>query len=98
MKIHIQIEDATPDQLRAIAWATSPLQKSNVVVQKSKEAVQKSNEEKQKPVKESKKVYRKWSKKAIRLANTKTPEAPYGLRLDGTPRKPTGPLKAKEQS
>jgi hypothetical protein len=56
-----------------------------VVVQKSNEVVQKSNEEAKRS-----KGRRGWSKKAIRLANTKTPEAPYGLRLDGTPRKPTG--------
>jgi hypothetical protein len=52
--------------------------------QKSKPVVQKSK--------------RKWSKNVKRLANIRTPEAPYGLRLDGTPRKPTGPNKNKEKA
>ncbi len=30
------------------------------------------------------------------MANTKTPEAPYGYRMDGTPRKPTG-IQKKEK-
>ena len=84
MKIDIHISDASPEQLAAIAQALSPLQKSNVAVQKSNEPLQKSKER------------RGWSKKAIRLANTKTPEAPYGLKMDGTPRKPTG-LQKKEK-
>ena len=91
MKIDIHISDVTHDQMRAIAQALRQLQHSIVVEQKSNEALQKSNK-----IKEEKKTYRKWSKKAIRLANTKTPEAPYGLRLDGTPRKPTG-LQKKEK-
>jgi len=87
MRIDIHISDATPEELEAIAKALNvkpqALQKSNPVVQKSKPAVQKSKQ-------------RVWSKKALKMANTKTPEAPYGYRMDGTPRKPTG-IQKKEK-
>ena len=87
MRIDIHISDATPEELEAIAKALNvkpqALQKSNPVVQKSKPVVQKSKQ-------------RVWSKKALKMANTKTPEAPYGYRMDGTPRKPTG-IQKKEK-
>ena len=87
MRIDITISDATPAELEAIAKALNvkpqALQKSNPVVQKSKPVVQKSKQ-------------RVWSKKALKMANTKTPEAPYGYRMDGTPRKPTG-IQKKEK-
>ncbi len=82
MRIDIHISDATPEELEAIAkvLAVKPQ-----VVQKSKPVVQKS-----------KPKQRVWSKKALKMANTKTPEAPYGYRMDGTPRKPTG-IQKKEK-
>ena len=87
MRIDIHISDATPEELEAIAKALNvkpqALQKSNPVVQKSKPELQKSKQ-------------RVWSKKALKMANTRTPEAPYGYRMDGTPRKPTG-LQKKEK-
>ena len=87
MRIDITISDATPAELEAIAKALNvkpqALQKSNPVVQKSKPVVQKSKQ-------------RVWSKKALKMANTRTPEAPYGYRMDGTPRKPTG-IQKKEK-
>ena len=82
MRIDIHISDATPEELEAIAKAL------NVKPQ----ALQKSNPEPQKP----KPKQRVWSKKALKMANTKTPEAPYGYRMDGTPRKPTG-IQKKEK-
>ena len=87
MRIDIHISDATPEELEAIAKALNvkpqALQKSNPVVQKSKPAAKKPKQ-------------RVWSKKALKMANTKTPEAPYGYRMDGTPRTPTG-LQKKEK-
>lgn len=83
MRIDIHISDATAQQLRAIAKLLSPLQKSNAPAQKSNEPVQKSNEPKPQG-------RRSWSKVAIKLANTKTKEAPYGIKMDGTPRKKPG--------
>ena len=82
MRIDIHISDATPEELEAIAK----------VLAVKPQAVQKSKPELQK----SKPKQRVWSKKALKMANTKTPEAPYGYRMDGTPRKPTG-LQKKEK-
>jgi hypothetical protein len=83
------LTDALNSKLKAELYeaqkqAVRQQQKSKPVVQKSKPVVQKSK--------------RKWSKNVKRLANIRTPEAPYGLRLDGTPRKPTGPNKNKEKA
>ena len=89
MRIDIHISDATPAELEAIAKA---LNVKPQVLQKSNPVVQKSNPEPQKP----KPKQRVWSKKALKMANTKTPEAPYGYRMDGTPRKPTG-IQKKEK-
>ena len=84
MRIDIHISDATPEELEAIAKALNvkpqAVQKSNPVVQKSK----------------PKKKKRIWSDEALKMANIRTPEAPYGYRMDGTPRKPTG-LQKKEK-
>ena len=91
MRIDIHISDATPEELEAIAKALNvkpqALQKSNPVVQKSNPVLRKSKPKKKKHV---------WSDEALKLANTRTPEAPYGCRMDGTPRKPTG-LQKKEK-
>ena len=87
MRIDIHISDATPEELEAIAKA---LNVKPQALQKSNPVVQKSNPEPQKP------KQRVWSKKALKMANTKTPEAPYGYRMDGTPRKPTG-IQKKEK-
>jgi hypothetical protein len=89
MKIDITITDAKPEELEAIAKA---LNVKPQALQKSNPVVQKSNPEPQKP----KPKQRVWSKKALKMANTKTPEAPYGYRMDGTPRKPTG-IQKKEK-
>ena len=89
MRIDIHISDATPEELEAIAKA---LNVKPQALQKSNPAVQKSNPEPQKP----KPKQRVWSKKALKMANTRTPEAPYGYRMDGTPRKPTG-IQKKEK-
>ena len=89
MRIDIHISDATPEELEAIAKA---LNVKPQALQKSNPAVQKSNPEPQKP----KPKQRVWSKKALKMANTKTPEAPYGYRMEGTPRKPTG-IQKKEK-
>ena len=89
MRIDITISDATPAELEAIAKA---LNVKPQALQKSNPVVQKSNPEPQK----SKPKQRVWSKKALKMANTKTPEAPYGYRMDGTPRKPTG-IQKKEK-
>jgi hypothetical protein len=89
MRIDITISDATPAELEAIAKA---LNVKPQALQKSNPVVQKSNPEPQKP----KPKQRVWSKKALKMANTKTPEAPYGYRMDGTPRKPTG-IQKKEK-
>lgn len=89
MRIDIHISDATPEELEAIAKA---LNVKPQALQKSNPVVQKSNPEPQKP----KLKQRVWSKKALKMANTKTPEAPYGYRMDGTPRKPTG-IQKKEK-
>ena len=89
MRIDIHISDATPAELEAIAKA---LNVKPQALQKSNPVVQKSNPEPQKP----KPKQRVWSKKALKMANTKTPEAPYGYRMDGTPRKPTG-IQKKEK-
>jgi len=89
MRIDIHISDATPEELEAIAKA---LNVKPQALQKSNPAVQKSNPEPQKP----KPKQRVWSKKALKMANTKTPEAPYGYRMDGAPRKPTG-IQKKEK-
>jgi hypothetical protein len=89
MRIDITISDATPAELEAIAKA---LNVKPQALQKSNPIVQKSNPEPQKP----KPKQRVWSKKALKMANTKTPEAPYGYRMDGTPRKPTG-IQKKEK-
>ncbi len=89
MRIDITISDATPAELEAIAKA---LNVKPQALQKSNPVVQKSNPEPQKP----KLKQRVWSKKALKMANTKTPEAPYGYRMDGTPRKPTG-IQKKEK-
>ena len=91
MRIDIHISDATPAELEAIAKALNvkpqELQKSNPPLQKSKPAVQKSKPKKKKRI---------WSNEALKMANTRTPEAPYGYRMDGTPRKPTG-IQKKEK-
>lgn len=96
MRIDIHISDATPAELEAIAKALNvkpqALQKSNPAIQKSNPPLQKSNPELQK----SKPKRRVWSKKALKMVNTRTPEAPYGYRMDGTPRKPTG-IQKKEK-
>ena len=84
MRIDIHISDATPEELEAIAKA---LNVKPQAVQKSNPVVQKSKPKKKKHV---------WSDEALKLANTRTPEAPYGYRMDGTPRKPTG-LQKKEK-
>ena len=89
MRIDITISDATPAELEAIAKA---LNVKPQALQKSNPVVQKSNPEPQKP----KPKQRVWSKKALKMANTKTHEAPYGYRMDGTPRKPTG-IQKKEK-
>lgn len=89
MRIDITISDATPAELEAIAKA---LNVKPQALQKSNPPLQKSNPEPQKP----KPKQRVWSKKALKMANTKTPEAPYGYRMDGTPRKPTG-IQKKEK-
>lgn len=89
MRIDITISDATPAELEAIAKA---LNVKPQALQKSNPPLQKSNPEPQK----SKPKQRVWSKKALKMANTKTPEAPYGYRMDGTPRKPTG-IQKKEK-
>lgn len=89
MRIDIHISDATPAELEAIAKA---LNVKPQALQKSNPVVQKSTPEPQKP----KPKQRVWSKKALKMANTKTPEAPYGYRMDGTPRKPTG-IQKKEK-
>ena len=89
MRIDIHISDATPEELEAIAKA---LNVKPQALQKSNPVVQKSNPEPQKP----KPKQRVWSKKSLKMANTKTPEAPYGYRMDGTPRKPTG-IQKKEK-
>ena len=91
MRIDIHISDATPAELEAIAKALNvkpqELQKSNPVVQKSRPPLQKSKPKKKKRI---------WSDEALKMANIRTPEAPYGYRMDGTPRKPTG-LQKKEK-
>jgi hypothetical protein len=91
MRIDIHISDATPEELEAIAKALNvkpqELQKSNPVVQKSRPPLQKSKPKKKKRI---------WSDEALKMANIRTPEAPYGYRMDGTPRKPTG-LQKKEK-
>ena len=94
MKISIHIEEATPGQLATVALALSKFQNPVLKVTPPAEKPQKPTESTKKPKQEKKR--RGWSKKAIRLANTKTPEAPYGLKMDGTPRKPTG-LQKKEK-
>ena len=91
MRIDIHISDATQEELEAIAKALNvkpqELQKSNPVVQKSRPPLQKSKPKKKKRI---------WSDEALKMANIRTPEAPYGYRMDGTPRKPTG-LQKKEK-
>ena len=91
MRIDIHISDATPEELEAIAKALNvkpqELQKSNPVVQKSRPPLQKSKPKKKKRI---------WSDEALKMANIRTPEAPYGYRMDGTPRKPTG-IQKKEK-
>ena len=82
MRIDIAISDATPAELEAIAKV---LNVKPQAVQKSKPALQKSKPKK-----------RKWSKTALTMVNTRTPEAPYGYKIDGTPRKPTG-IQKKEK-
>ena len=82
MRIDITISDATPAELEAIAKV---LNVKPQAVQKSKPALQKSKPKK-----------RKWSKTALTMVNTRTPEAPYGYKIDGTPRKPTG-IQKKEK-
>ena len=82
MRIDIHISDATPAELEAIAKV---LNVKPQAVQKSKPALQKSKPKK-----------RKWSKTALTMVNTRTPEAPYGYKIDGTPRKPTG-IQKKEK-
>ena len=89
MRIDITISDATPAELEAIAKVLNvkpqAVQKSKEPLQKSKPALQKSKPKK-----------RKWSKAALTMVNTRTPEAPYGYKVDGTPRKPTG-IQKKEK-
>ena len=82
MRIDIHISDATPAELEAIAKV---LNVKPQAIQKSKPALQKSKPKK-----------RKWSKTALTMVNTRTPEAPYGYKIDGTPRKPTG-IQKKEK-
>lgn len=98
MRIDIHISDATPEELEAVAKALNVkpqvLQKSNPVVQKSNPPLQKSKPAAQKSKQKKKK--RIWSDEALKMANIRTPEAPYGYKMDGTPRKPTG-LQKKEK-
>ena len=80
MRIDIHISDATPEELEAIAKVLAVKPRA---VQKSKPVAKKPKQ-------------RVWSKKALKMVNTRTPEAPYGYRMDGTPRKPTG-IQKKEK-
>lgn len=78
MQITIHIEHATPEILKALASATN-----DKVVRSSTTKI----------VDVDKPRTFRWSKKAIKNLRTRTPEAPYGLKKDGTPRAKPGTRK-----
>jgi len=59
-------------------------------IEYSKTQLEKKKKESLKQKKSSVKAKWKWSRRAKNLARKKTEEAPYGYKLDGTPRKPPG--------
>lgn len=78
MLISIHIEGATVEVLKALA----SIGKTKTI----RSAATQATEEKQKKI--------RWSRKARKNLRIRTPEAPYGLKKDGTPRaKPGAPKK-----
>lgn len=74
MKITIQIEDATPAIISALAnFSAVKVTKSSVPEKKVRS--------------------HKWSRKAKMNLKVRTPDAPYGLKKDGTPRAKPGARK-----
>jgi len=59
-------------------------------IEYSKTQLEKKKKESLKQQKQSVKAKGKWSRRAKNLARKKTEEAPYGYKLDGTPRKQPG--------
>ena len=100
MEITYRISYATPAEIAFVNAIMKLLtdalnSKLKVELQQAQKQVVRQQ---QKPVaQKSKPKKRVWSKKALKMANTKTPEAPYGYRMDGTPRKPTGIQKKEKQ-
>ena len=91
MKVFIQIMDAEPSLIAGIGKVVTLIDSAKKPKPTQTSFTPEENE-RQLQIKPARKQMSKfkWGRVAKRNLNMRTPEAPYGLRKDGTPRKPSG--------
>lgn len=88
MKIFISVADAEPNLIAGIGKVMALIDSAKPA---KTVAVHQAEEEKEPQAKSAKKIAKwKWGRIAKRNLNMRSPDAPYGLRKDGKPRKPSG--------